>query len=164
MRCAMPFLILLALPTLAADPPRRDWQPVEMIGKARDFRAIRDYRAYYWRDDFTFLFDDEKTGKTWRVISREPTPAYTWRMGPTRTGLKVDWARNPRVKLLGVAAIDRIPVEFHDLKLDEKNTLTVLVLWVETQKDKWEEFYVNNWFHKWGDRADNAVYAAYAGR
>src|SRR5436309_11846457 len=106
-------------------------EPVELIGKARDFKAVRDWNSYYWRDDFHFFLDAED-GKAWHILSREPTPAYNWRMGPTTTGLKVDWARNPRVKLLCINGIDRLPPKFHDVKLDDKNIATVLVLWVET--------------------------------
>ena len=112
----------------------------------------------------TFLLTDEKTGKTWRVISREPTPAYHFRMGTTFTGLKPDWKAEPRVKVFGVTGIDRIPQTFHKLKLDEPNLATAFVVWVETKPDAWKEYYVNNWFHKWGDRADKAVHALYAGR
>jgi hypothetical protein len=158
MRC---LFLLMLLPLTAA---AQDKAPVELIGTARDYRAYRDWQSYYWRDDFQFTLDEEKTGKTWRIISREPTPAYHWRMGPTNTGLKVDWSKKPRVKVVGVAGVDRLPPQFHDLKLDDKNLATVLVLSVETSKDKWEDFYVNNWFHKWGDKADAAIHKVYAGK
>jgi hypothetical protein len=35
---------------------------------------------------------------------------------------------------------------------------------VETAPKVWKEYFVNNWFHKWGDRADKAVHAHYAGK
>src|SRR6185295_2137379 len=107
---------------------------------------------------------DADDGKTWKILSREPTPAYHWRMGPTRTALTVDWSKKPRVKVFGVAGIDRLPPTFHDLKLNDKNLATALVIWVETKPDQWQELYVNNWFHKWGDRADAAVHRLYAGK
>lgn len=162
----VPFVVLavLAGPALAADPPARDWDPVELTGTASGWKKYRDWRSYFWRDDFTFLLAEDKTGKVWRVISREPTPNYDYRMGPTYTGLSVDWAAKPRVKVVGVKAVDRIPAEFHDLKLDEPNIATALILSVEDGKGGWREFYVNNWFHKWGDRADKAIHAHYAGK
>jgi hypothetical protein len=144
-----------------AGAPGRDWEPVELTGRAFDFSHKRYYPSYYWAEDFTFLLKEDG-GKTWRIISREPTPAYEWRMGPTYTGLKVDWQAKPRVKAIGVKAIDRIPEKFPDLKLDEPNLATALVLFVETKPGTWKEFYVNNWFHKWGPRADKKMFAFYA--
>ena len=149
--------MLLLLPLFASAA-----EPVEMTGTASEFRTYRDWQSYYWRDDFQFMFKEDGTGKTWRIISREPTPAYHWRMGPTTTGLKVDWKMNPRVKIAGVAGVDRLPAQFHDLKLDDKHIATVLVLWVETSPGKWSEYYVNNWFHKWGDRADASIHKLHA--
>jgi hypothetical protein len=153
-------VFLVALPaSRAADKP----QPVELIGTASAFGSYRDWRDYYWRDDFQFTLK-EAGGKTWRIISREPTPAYHWRMGPTSTGFKVDWSKNPRVKVVGVSGVDRDPPMFHNLKLDDANIATVLVLYVETSDKKWQEFYVNNWFHKWSAPADAAIYKVYAGK
>jgi hypothetical protein len=148
----------------AAEPPKRDFTPVELVGHASDFFLTRNWRAYYWREDFTFLLKEEGTGKTWRIISREPTPHYAWRLGTTYTGLKVDWKARPRVKVLGVAGVDRTPAEFYDYKLDDPNLATAFIVWVETAPDRWQEFYVNNWFHKWGDKADPVIYQAYAGK
>lgn len=150
--------------TLAAapDPPKRDWDVVELTGEVSDWWYSRNWRVYYWREDFTFLLKEDGTGKTWRIISREPTPNYGYRMGTTYTGLEVDWTKKPRVKVTGVKAIDRIPADFYDLMLDEPNLATALILSVETAPKTWKEFYVNNWFHKWGDRADKAMHAHYA--
>src|SRR4029078_3402633 len=103
-RPSVAVLPLLAAPTTAAEP-------VELIGKARDFKAVRDWASYYWRDDFHFYLDADD-GKTWKIISREPTPAYHSRMGPKRTALTVDWSKKPRVKVFGVAGIDRLPPKF----------------------------------------------------
>jgi hypothetical protein len=166
----LPALLLLACLTLsptalhAADPPKREWEAVELVGRASDYWYSRNWRSYYWREDFTFLLTEEGTGKVWRVISREPTPAYNYRMGTTYTGLKVDWKAKPRVKVVGVKAIDRIPADFYDFKLDEKTVLTALVVRAEDDK-AWKEFYVNNWFHKWdekGGKADKFVQGYYA--
>lgn len=148
---------------VAAQPPR-DWEPVELIGRASDYWFSRNWSSYYWREDFTFLLSQQGTQKSWRVISREPTPAYTFRMGTTFTGLKVDWQAQPRVKVLGVKAVDRIPATFYHFKLDEPNVATALAVYVETAPDVWKAFYVNNWFHKWGDRADKVMHAHYAGK
>lgn len=156
-------LLCLPCPTPAASP-KRDWDPVQLIGRASDYRHIREYRSYYWAEDFTFLLREEKTGKTWRIISREPTPNYEWRMGPTYTGLKVDWKARPRVKVVGVKAIDRIPEKFPGLKLDEPLLATALIVFVETKPKTWQEFYINNWFHRWGPRADKFIYKYYADR
>ena len=147
-----------------AGAPKRDWAPVELIGRASDFHHQRYYPSYYWAEDFTFLLKEAGTGKTWRIISREPTPAYDWRMGPTYTGLKVNWKAGPRVKVVGVKAIDRIPEKFPGLKLDDPNLATALILFVETQPGTWKEFYVNNWFHIWGPRADPKIHSYYAGK
>jgi hypothetical protein len=163
MRLVLLCLFALAPAVLADEKPRTPPEPVELVGKARDFKARRDWHTYYWGDDFHFFLDAED-GKTWKIISREPTPAYHWRMGPTYPGLKVDWSKNPRVKLLGLTGVDRLPAKFYDLPLNDKHLATVLVLWVETAPDKWEEYYVNNWFHKWGERADQAVHKLYAGK
>ena len=154
-------LCLLCL-TAAAEPPKRDWDPVELVGEATDYWYSRNWRSYYWREDFTFLLKEDGTGKTWRIISREPTPNYAYRMGTTYTDLKVDWKAKPRVKVVGVKAIDRIPADFYDFKLDEPNLATALIVFVETEPKVWKEFFVNNWFHKWGDRADKAIHAYYA--
>ena len=35
----------------------------------REYRHLRPYLVYYLNEDFTFLLDEEKTGKTWRIIS-----------------------------------------------------------------------------------------------
>ena len=155
---------LFLLGTQGADAPKRAPEAVELIGRASDYFYTRNWSHYYWREDFSFLLHEGGTGKTWRVISREPTPAYHWRMGTTYTGLAVDWKAGPRVKVFGVTGVDRLPPKFYDLKLDEPNVATAFVVWVETGPDKWKEFYVNNWFHKWGEKADPAVHKVYAGK
>ncbi len=160
---ALSAALLLGAAAAPAGAPGRDWEPVELVGRASDFRHQRYYPSYYWAEDFTFLLKEDG-GKTWRIISREPTPAYEWRMGPTYTGLKVDWKANPRVKVVGVKAIDRIPEKFPGLKLDDANLATALLVFVETKPGMWKEFYVNNWFHVWGPRADRKVHAYYADR
>ena len=131
-------------------------EPVELVGRATDFWFSRNWSSHYWREDFTFLLSQEGTQKTWRIISREPTPAYTFRMGTTFTDLKVDWKKQPRVKVVGVKAVDRIPADFYDFKLTEPNLATALIVYVETAPKVWKEYYVNNWFHKWGDRATSS--------
>jgi hypothetical protein len=156
---------LLPSQARAADPPKREWEAVEMVGRASDYWYSRNWNSYYWREDFTFLFTQEGTDKTWRVISREPTPAYNYRMGTTYTGLKVDWKARPRVKLIGVKAVDRIPADFYDFKLEEGKVITAFVVWVETEPKVWKEYYVNNWFHRWdekGLKADKFVHGYYA--
>lgn len=168
MRSTPPFalltLLLLVPAARSAEPPKRDWEPVQLVGRASNYWYSRNWRAYYWREDFTFLLADEGTGKTWRVISREPTPAYGFRMGTTFTGLEVDWKAKPRVKVAGVKAIDRSPANFYDFKLDEPHLATALVVYVETAPNVWKEWFVNNWFHAWGERADKVVHARYAGQ
>lgn len=164
MRTSAIVAILMLIPfagSASAGPKgkERDWEVTELTGRAEDFWYKKYYRVYYWAEDFTFLLKDGD--KTWRIISREPTPAYEWRMGPTYTGLKVDWKKNPKVKVLAVKAIDRIPEEFPDHKLDDKHLATALIVWVEVGSE-WKEFYVNNWFHIWGPRADAKVHSYYA--
>jgi len=157
-------LSLLTCPALSGGESKRDMEAVELVGRASEFWYSRNWRAYYWREDFTFLLAKDATGKTWRVISREPTPAYHYRMGTTFTGLKVDWKARPRVKVVGVRGVDRIPAEFYDYKLDVPNVVTAFLVFVETAPEVWQEFFVNNWFHRWGDRADRFVYRFYADR
>jgi hypothetical protein len=61
------------------------------------------------------------------------------------------------VKIIGVRAIDRQPEEFYDLKLDARETITAFIIRVE---DK--DFYVNNWFHRWGEDTDRKILKFYA--
>jgi hypothetical protein len=157
MRWALSLLLLPLLPVLVHSA-----EPVELVGRASEYWFDRNWRSYYWREDFTFLLADEASGRTWRIISREPTPAYIYRMGTTFTDLKVDWKARPRVKVVGVRGVDRLPAEFYTFKLDEAHLATALVVLVETTPGVWKEFFVNNWFHKWGDKADKAIHAWYA--
>jgi hypothetical protein len=173
-KTAIVFAIALVCPHAFAQnaaPP----QPIELIGKATDFYYTKNYNSYYWREDFAFLLKDEKTGKTWRILSREPTPAYDWRMGTTFTGLKPDWTKQPRVKIVGVTGVDRLPATFYDFKLDEKNIATAHLVYVDASprpaagegpgvrgKPDWKLYNANNWFHKWSDQADPIIYSHYA--
>ena len=54
-------------------PKKRNYPYFEIEGTASDFKFNRNWRSYYWREDFTMLVRDAK-GKQWRIISREPTP------------------------------------------------------------------------------------------
>jgi hypothetical protein len=162
----LPLLAAALLPGAApaAGPPKRDGEPVELVGRASEYWFSRNWRSYYWREDFTFLLTEEGTGKVWRIVSREPTPAYGYRMGTTFSGLDVDWKAKPRVKVVGVKTLDRTPAEFYHFKLDEPDLATAFLVLVETGPGAWKEFYVNNWFHRWGDRADRLVHGYYADR
>lgn len=148
--------------TVAADPPKKPIEPVELTGKVEEFYFNRNWSSYYWREDFSFKLKDEKSGKTWRVISREPTPAYDWRFGTTFTDRKVDWKASPRVRVIGVTGVDRLPPTFYDFKLDDPLLATAFVAFVDTGKDAWKEYYVNNWFHSWGDKANPVIHRFYA--
>jgi len=151
---------------------KRDWQAVELTGRVTEFWQTRNWADYYWREDFTFILTEDGTKRPWRIISREPTPAYEWRMGTTFTGLKVDWPSGPRVKVVGIKAVDRIPASFYDFKLKEPNLATALIVFVETraketaatQAGRWQEYYVNNWFHPWGKKADKVIHGHFAGK
>lgn len=112
-------LIVLAVLATGSFGRAAQLQPVELVGTATDFWQTRQWNSYYWRVDFTFLLREETSGRTWRIISRETTPAYDWAMGPTYTNLKIDWQDRPRVRVLGVRGVDRLPAEFYDFKLDE---------------------------------------------
>ena len=167
MSLSMRFLflfLLFAAANVGAGEKSPGRKPVQVIGTASDYFYTRNWNSYYWREDFSFLLKDEKTGKSWRIISREPTPAYNWRFGTTFAGRKVDWQAKPRVKVVGVAGVDRQPAEFYHFKLDDANLATALVLYVEGKSDAWQEVYVNNWFHKWGAEADKFVHQLYAGK
>jgi hypothetical protein len=154
-------LLMASLAPLPAQKPHAP-KPVELIGKATDFYHTRNWNSYYWREDFAFLLKDEKTGKIWRILSREPTPAYDWRMGTTFTGLKPDWKKEPRVKIVGVTGVDRLPAKFYDFKLEEPLIATAHIVWIETAKDEWKLYNLNNWFHKWSPEADPIIYSHYA--
>jgi hypothetical protein len=149
------FVLTTFSSTLVGQTPR-NYPYAELEGKVEEFRFLRNWRAYYWRQDCTMLVRDD-AGKMHRVISREPTPWAGHRLGTTYTGLAVDWTRQPRVKMVGVRAIDRQPEEFYDLKLDAKETITAFIVKVD---DK--DFYVNNWFHQWGDDTDRKMLRHYA--
>ncbi len=155
-------LVGLFLGNVPANAQKPAVEPVELIGTATDFHFTKNYNSYYWREDFAFMLKDEKNGKSWRILSREPTPAYDWRMGTTFTGLKPDWQKKPRVKIVGVTGVDRLPATFYDFKLDEKHIATAHLVYVETAKNKWELYNANNWFHKWSDHADPVIYAHFA--
>jgi len=140
----------------------RNYPYFEVEGTAEEFDFNRNWRAYYWREDFTLVVRGDD-GRRWRIISREPTPWNNLRLGTTYTGLKVDWSKRPRVKVIGVQAIDRIPKDFYDLKLDPNNTATAFIVRVKTDDDgPWRDFFINNWFHRWGPDADVKVLAHYA--
>lgn len=167
MRSAAPIgIVLLELVfgwhAASAAEPAKARESVELVGTASEFWYSRNWQSYYWREDFSLALREDGTGTVWQVISREPTPAYQWRMGTTFTGLKVDWQKNPRVKIVGVTGVDRIPVTFYDRKLDVPNLVTALLVFVEAAPGKWQEWYVNNWFHPWGEKADRNVHAWYA--
>jgi len=157
------FLLLVISPVVGIAASPREMKPVSLVGRATQFNHNPNWRAYYWREDITFLLKDENSGKTWRIISRDVTPYEArWRLGPTYLGLKVNWKAEPRVKVIGVQGIDRAPPAFYDLKLDKANVATAFVVLVEVKPRVWKEFYVNNWFHKWGEEADRTMHAFFA--
>ena len=162
MRTLVLFLCATTVTGTEADVKKPGPQPVELIGKATGFHFTRNWNSYYWREDFAFLMKDEKSDKTWRILSREPTPAYDWSMGTTFTSLKPDWMQQPRVKIVGVTGVDRLPATFYDFKLKEPNIATAHLVYVETAKDKWELYNANNWFHKWSAEADPVIYSHFA--
>lgn len=156
---SLSFLRLAAAPPLQAK--ERNYAYVQLEGTAEEHKSIREWRSYYWRDDNTLLVRDD-AGKLHRVISREPTPWNNLRLGTTYPGLQVDWDKKPRVKVIGVKAIDRIPEEFYTLKLDD-NTITAFIIRVQATKDgPWKDYYVNNWFHPWGTDTDRKMLPHYA--
>ncbi|MBM4039891.1 MAG: hypothetical protein FJ290_15410 [Planctomycetes bacterium] len=168
------FIIWLALavapPALAAEA--HDWQLVELTGRVEEFYFNHNWRAYYWRDDFALRLREEKTGRAWQVISREPTPWCDLRLGTTYTGLKVDWSgtsgsaagrQRPLVRVVGVKAIDRTPQDFYGWKLDPDSTVTAFIVWVDADgSGQMKEWFINNWFHTWGKEADVAILKHYA--
>lgn len=194
---ALLFAVVLSLhdteTNSAPEPPKRNFAYRELTGTVEEFSFLRQWRSYYWREDFTLLVRDD-SGATHRVISREPTPWNQYRLGTTYTRLAVDWTSKPRVQVIGVQAIDRIPEEFPGLKLDPAKTMTAFIVRVQVGKKLvdpsgfsafssvgsgsrrfdmnglyrvreepvWRDFYVNNWFHHWGDEADRKVLPHYA--
>jgi hypothetical protein len=155
-------LLVMSESLCGQQPPPRNYPYCELEGTVEEFRFIRNWRSYYWRQDCTLLVRDD-AGKLHRVISREPTPWAGHRLGTTYTGLAVDWTSQPRVQIIGVRAIDRQPAEFYDLKLDPAETVTAFILRVQNAKEKrWDDFYVNNWFHKWSDETDRKILKHYA--
>src|SRR5262245_50457557 len=155
-------MLLLALMPQA--PKERNCPYRELEGVVEEFHFTRNWRHYYWREDFTMLVRDDK-GALHRVISREPTPWTEYRLGTTYTGLPVDWTRRPRVKVIGVGALDRIREDCYQLRRASAATVTAFIVRVEVGekgKPAWRDFYVNNWFHHWGPEADHKVLAHYA--
>lgn len=152
-------VIAAAVPAAGAE---RNYPYFELEGTAESFKFYRNWRSYYWREDFTISLRGDD-GRTYRVISREPTPWTNLRMGTTYTGLEVDWDKRPRVQVIGVKAIDRIPQEFYDLKLDPKHTVTAFLVRVKAdEKSGWKDYFINNWFHRWGEQTDRKMLAHYA--
>jgi hypothetical protein len=158
-----PFVAAIcALTALSAKAVDRNYPYAELEGRVVEFDFNRNWRSYYWREDFTMVVRDDN-GQQWRIISREPTPWNNLRLGTTFTGMKNDWDRKPRVKVIGVRAIDRIPEEFYDLKLDPKNTVTAFIVRVQLgDKKSWQDYFVNNWFHRWGAETDMKMLEHYA--
>jgi outer membrane protein assembly factor BamB len=135
----------------------------QWTGKARVFHFFRRKADYYTAEDFSFTFETDGHG-SWLVISREPTPFEQWRFGTTFTGLAVDWAAGPRVRVLAVKGIDRLPPKFLNYKLDPDRTLTALIVEVWSG-GRWRPWFINNWFHPWGTPADSALIVShYVGR
>jgi hypothetical protein len=162
MMLGMLMLAASGLSAPRASAAERDYPYFEVEGTASQFEYNRNWRAYYWREDFTMVVRDD-AGKQWRIISREPTPWNNLRMGTTYTGLQVDWKKQPRVKVIGVKAIDRIPEDYYDLKLDAENTATAFIVRVQAGPDgKWQDYFVNNWFHRWGPDTDKTILSHYA--
>jgi hypothetical protein len=153
-------LLFLAGSAIAQAPKERNFPYRELEGVVEDFHFTRNWRSYYWREDFTLLVRDDQ-GKLHRVISREPTPWAGYRFGTTYTGLAVDWQGKPRVRIIGVLAIDRQPADYYDLKLDPAATITAFILRVQVS-GKYSDFFVNNWFHKWGGDTDRKILPHYA--
>jgi hypothetical protein len=85
-------------------------------------------------------------------------------MGPTHTGLTVDWKSKPHIKVIGVEGVDRVPASFYSFKLKEPHIATALIVLVETKKDVWQEFYISNWIHRWSDAADTLIHDHFADR
>jgi len=161
-RLAVILLTLLPWPAAAQAPKERNYPYRELEGTVEEFHFTRNWRHYYWREDFTMLVRDD-AGKLHRVISREPTPWAGYRLGTTYTGLAVDWTARPRVRIVGVGAIDRIPADFYDLKLDPEKTITAFIVRARRKGGAaWDDFYVNNWFHRWGPDTDRKILAHYA--
>jgi len=145
--------------------PARNLPYRDLEGTVEEFSCRREWRSYYWREDFTLVLRDD-AGKLHRVISREPTPWNDLRLGTTFTGLPVDWVGRPRVRVVGVQGVDRIPADFYELKLDADKTISAFIVRVQIvgadKKSAWRDFYVNNWFHDWSPEADRKVLAHYA--
>jgi hypothetical protein len=166
--CGLPACALVAAVTFPGPGRGEDPAPElpyrELTGRAEGFRFVRRWKAYYRGEDFTFLL--RAGGKAVRVVSREPTPWNDLRLGTTYTGLKVDWARRPRVLVIGVQGVDRRPAEFPGVELDPATTVTALIVRVDVGKEEgkpaWKDYYVNNWFHHWGAEADTKVLRHYA--
>ncbi len=146
----------------AAPEPARPNSFREVEGVVEEFRLIRDWASYYWREDFTLVLRDD-AGKRHRVISREPTPWTDLRLGTTYPGLKVDWAGKPRVRIVGIQGIDRQPAAFYDLKLNDA-VITAFILRVQQPHKTWRDFYVNNWFHDWGDETNRKILPYFANK
>src|SRR5204863_80714 len=54
------------------------------------------------------------------------------------------------------------PQELERIDGNPPPTATAHLVWVETAKDEWKLYNINNWFHKWSDKADPVIYAHFA--
>ncbi|MBI2806927.1 MAG: hypothetical protein HYX68_18255 [Planctomycetes bacterium] len=52
--------------------------------------------------------------------------------------------------------------EYYDLKLDPDKTITAFIIRVLDKNKRWQDFYVNNWFHKWSPETDRKMLKHYA--
>ena len=66
------------------------------------------------------------------------------------------------MRVIGVTGVDRLPPNFYDFKLDDPLLATAFVVLVDTGKDAWKEYYVNNWFHSWGAKANPVIHRLFA--
>ena len=98
--CILLYVLIAVARPSGVNATDRDYPYIEMEGTVQDFQFHRHWRSYYWRDDFTMVIRDDE-GKNHRVISREPTPWSGFRFGTTYTKLKVNWTKQPKVKVIG---------------------------------------------------------------
>jgi hypothetical protein len=73
-----------AQPVGAADPPKRNWEVVELTGTASEYWFSRNWRSYYWREDFTFLLSEDGTNRRGASAAR-PTASVCQRSISTTT-------------------------------------------------------------------------------
>lgn len=134
-----------------ADLSVRGTEYVEMVGQLRDFQELTELTAHFRFTIRPVSGRHIEPGTEYTICGRNRTRVRNLKLSPTFTGLKVDWSKNPWVRLVGrIVADDIFKPRLKDVNELDLNRLVVCwFLWVLPDKDAKEGklYYHNNWFH-----------------